>query len=174
MIAVFNAQAESEGWPVRCDAVCAFESPALTDICQLWSERASGDRIPTRDEFDLRALKGAARMVTIVERVDDNGTRRYRMRLVGSGVVSVFGESTGRYIDEVVPPFLVASWHAGYDLILSQSGPLRFQSQFRVPGADLFKSETFCAPICGAGERADMVLGATSFSFKNGAPPHAR
>ena len=80
MIAAFNAQAESEGWPVRCDAVCEFASSALMDICQLWKARAGGDRIPSRDEFDLRVLKGAARLVSIVERVDDNGTRRYRMR----------------------------------------------------------------------------------------------
>jgi hypothetical protein len=166
-IAAFNAQAQSEDWPVRCEVAGAFDSRELTDIFELWRSRAGGDQIPARDEFDLRTLKGAARLITIVELVNEHDRRRYRMRLVGSGVVQVFGESTGRYLDEVVPAPLVPSWLAGYDLILSQAVPLRFQSWFRIPGADHLRAESFCAPLRGSGLRPDMVLGASAFSLKD-------
>jgi hypothetical protein len=173
-IAEFNARAEAEDWPVRCDDTCVFDSPDLVSVFELWRTKANGGRIPSRDAFDLRSLKSSAQNITIVQRVEEDGERRFRMRLVGSGVARIFGESTGRCIDEIVPPPLLPSWLAGYDLVLSQSGPLRFESWFRIPGADMFRGESFCAPVCGPDGVADMVLGASSFALKDGAPPRFR
>jgi hypothetical protein len=170
-IADFNARAEAEGWPVRCDDTCEFSSAELALVCDLWRSKAAGGIVPARDQFDLRSFKGSARNVSIVQREDCEGGRRFRMRLVGSAIVQIFGESTGKYLEELVPSALLPSWLAGYDLVLSQSGPLRFLSHFRIPGADLFKGESFCAPLRGAAERPDMVLGASSFSLKGMSAP---
>jgi hypothetical protein len=173
-IADFNARAEAEDWPVRCDNSCAFDAPELASVFELWRSKAENDCVPSRDAFDLRSLKSSARIVTIVQRVEEDGQRRFRMRLVGSGVTRIFGESTGRYLDELVPPPLLPSWLAGYDLVLSQSGPLRFESWFRIPGADLFRGESFCAPVCSPDGEPDMVLGASSFTLKDGSTPRFR
>jgi hypothetical protein len=173
-IADFNARAEAEGWPVRCDDVCEFSASELTGVYELWREKAEGGRIPAREEFDLRCFKAAARNVSIVQRTEGDGRTRFRMGLVGSAIVRIFGETTGRYVDEIVPPPLLPSCLAGYDLVLSQSGPLRFQSWFRIPGADMFKGESFCAPVRGSGARPDMILGASSFAMKNGEQPRFR
>ncbi|MGD0191296.1 MAG: hypothetical protein ABSD74_11190 [Rhizomicrobium sp.] len=173
-IADFNARAEAEAWPVRCDDVCAFETRELMSVLELWRAKAESGRLPSRDAFGLRSLKSSAQNVTIVQRVLEGGQQRFRMRLVGSGVTRIFGESTGRYLDELVPPLLLPSWLAGYDLVLSQSGPLRFESWFRIPGADMFRGESFCAPVCGPDGEPDMVLGASNFTLKDGTAPRLR
>ncbi len=170
----FNVRAQSEGWPARCDEACAFDAHELADVHGLWSARACGGRIPAREEFNLRSLKAVAAWTSIVQREVEEGDRRYRLRLIGSALARVFGENSGRLFDEFIPQFLLPSWLAGYDLVLARARPLRFQSWYRVPGADLFKGETISAPVRGAGEQLDMILSVTHLSLKDGSQPSLR
>ena len=170
-ITAFNARAQAEDWPVRCDRDCVFESSMLAGVHELWRAKAQGGAVPTRDAFDLRSLRSAARNVSIVERVSEDNAQRYRFRLVGSALAQIFGEITGRGLDEVIPPWLLTSWLAGYDLVLACAIPVRFQGWLRIPGADMLKAESFCAPMRGAGPEANMILGASSFAMKDGMLP---
>ncbi|MGJ3261150.1 MAG: hypothetical protein ACFE0S_16245 [Rhodospirillales bacterium] len=62
-----------------------------------WLRR--GASVPAFADYDLMDIHDLSRNVIILD-VEEPG-RRFKNRFVGTGVVQLFGETTGRYMDEV-------------------------------------------------------------------------
>ena len=166
----FNALAEAKGWPVRCDCGEAFERSDLNALCELWRSKAANG-VPPRSVFDLRALKPFARNITIMEREGTNGARRYRFRLFGSTLTLLFGEHTGRTLDEMVSPGLLPSWLVFYDTVLSCGRPLRVVTYYRLPTEDYVKGEILAAPLADDSGEVRLILAATYVGLQDSVPP---
>jgi len=160
-------EAEKHQWPMQCDAALAFERPDLRCLLDVWRGKA-GDGVPTRASFDMRTLKNFAAHVFILERVRTGEARRFKFRLFGSSLLQLFGEHTGRFLDEMVAPAMAPSWHAIYDAILDARQPLRIVTHFRMPSSDFLKGEMFAAPIADAAGIENMILAATYVSPSDG------
>jgi hypothetical protein len=165
-----NALAQTNGWPMRCDSELAFEQSELSQLCELWFAKA-GEGVPARSALDMRALKPFASHVTILERVGAHPARRYRFRLFGSTLALLFGEHTGRFLDEMVSPALLPNWLAFYDAVLAHRTPFRFINYYRIPSADYLKGEILAAPMADDTGEARLVLAATYVGLEDGAPP---
>ena len=165
-----NALAERHGWPMRCDGELAFDRRELRELCDLWWTKGAGT-VPSRAELDLRALKPYARNLTILERSGDGHTaHRYRFRLFGSTLALLFGEHTGRYLDEMVQAALVPSWTVFYDCVLSHRLPFRFINYYQIPNRDFLKGEIFAAPLADHEGDVRMVMAATYVGLNDAAP----
>lgn len=163
-----NVLAETNGWPMRCACDHAFDRPELNELSALWRSKAE-DGVPARSLFDMRALKPFARNAAILEREGTNGP--YRFRLFGSNLTLLFGEHTGRRLDEMVSPDLLASWLAVYDTALSSIRPLRVVTYYRLPTGNYVKGEIFAAPLADDLGQVHLVLAATYVGLQDGVPP---
>jgi len=168
--AEFNALAEAKGWPTRCDCGEAFDRSDLNALYELWWSKAANG-VPPRSVFDIRALKPFARNITIMEREGTNGNRRYRFRLFGSTLALLFGEHTGRYLDEMVAAELLPSWLAFYDTVLSCGQPLRVFTYYRIKTDDFVKGEILAAPLADDSGDVHMILAMTYVGLQDGVPP---
>ena len=168
--AELNALAQAKGWPMRCGNIGNFRRSELQTLCGLWQSKAATG-VPARSAFDMRTLGSFARNITILERVAANGGRRYRFRLFGSTLALLFGEHTGRYLDEMVSPALLESWLAFYDTVLSCRHPLCVDTCYRTATEDYVKGEILAAPLADESGAVRMVLAATYVGLHDGVPP---
>jgi hypothetical protein len=146
----FNARAERERWHTHCDEKLIFDSPKLAQLRDIWLAVRGTRKLPMREDFTARILGRHLQHLTFVERVEVNGTRRYRFRMFGSALARYIGDSTGKYLDEVVPENFAASWLATYDLAIDTGKPLRFLSRFRAAELEHVVAECLVAPLAGA------------------------
>lgn len=153
-----NALAERQGWPFRCSMEMTFARPELNRLRDVWYEKAARRPIPYRSDFDPRTLKPVLRNIVIVERVCGHGRTRLRLRLIGSEISALFGEHTGRHLDEAVPPALLPRWETIYDAVLDSGRPLRVVSNYDHPRVNYLSGESLIAPMLDAGGNPTMLL----------------
>jgi hypothetical protein len=162
-----NAYAQQQGWPFRCDPTLSFETPELGALCALWHDKAGDGGLPPRAAFDMRALKPFVRNISVLERIGPKGAWRYRFRLFGSALAQIFGEHTGRYLDEMVEPALLENWLACFDTTIRYGTPLRFDNYYRTHSRDFLKGEIFAGPLAAEAEGQPLVLAATYVGMKD-------
>lgn len=160
----FNARSAHEKWQTRCDEALAFDNAKLAQLRDIWLA-VRGDRVvPQREAFTARILGQHLRDLTFVERVEEGGARRYRFRMFGSGLARFIGDSTGKFLDEVIPEAFIASWLATYDLAVGAQQPLRFVSRFRAAQLDHVQAESLVAPVAGEGGKPWGLLVSVVYS----------
>lgn len=160
---LFNAEAESAGWPMRCDADCAFTERRLGNLFSVWQGKAarSAEGVPARGAFDMRSLKPFMRHTTILERTEVPGGHSFRFRLFGSALAMAFGEHTGRLLEEMVLPASFPGWLAFYDMVLATRSPLKLINSFRVETVSFLKGELLAAPLTDDTGTLRYILAAT-------------
>ena len=144
--ALFNAHAEAEGWSTRCSAAGDFQTPELSALFAIWNAKARA-HWPRRADFDARALKPFLRNIAIIERHEADAAVRYRLRYFGTDFVRLFGEQSGRFVDEFLPPANLPRWTLAYETVLLAHAPLRFTAEFSIPQISFLKAESFSAPL---------------------------
>src|SRR4051794_15940416 len=109
----FNAQARAQGWPTRCDGRMAFEHPEHERLVTAWTAKCGNRPMPARSDFTARDLKQHLPRILLFERQrEDQRWGAFRIRLMGTGLVQVWGDLTGKFVDEAFPPALQPRWHA--------------------------------------------------------------
>jgi len=137
-----------------------FERAELNAIREIWREKSKGKGHATRADFDARTLKPYLRNMLILDVVEqENGTRRYRYRYMGSSLVEVFGEQTRRFVDEFIPSDKMARWTAGHDLIVLSGRALRMVVNYTSPQINYLGSEGIFFPLVDETERVVHVMG---------------
>ena len=144
----FNAAAALDRWPALCDPTCKFFYAKHLDVLALWRSLAGTGGIPLRHEMTARRLQPYLKSIFLYERVEGpHGKRRYRVRLMGSKIVQIFGEFTGKYLDEVVPENFLPRWEALPDAVLGTGAPLRFLIRSDTFDKAHMVAEYFAAPL---------------------------
>ncbi|HWA90515.1 MAG TPA: PAS domain-containing protein [Rhizomicrobium sp.] len=163
----FNAASARLGWHSLCDETLAFIHPELVRLHELWQSEAGEGGIPLRRVMSPRLLKSFLRDVALYERLtSDDGSRRYRVRLIGTAFAQIVGDMTGKFIDETIPAEFVPRWHASLDATLGHKAPLRFLGREDTKGMTFLTGEFFSAPLLADDGRMNLVLAAARFSGK--------
>lgn len=150
-VEAFNVRAGREKWATVCDEKLDFESSRLAELREVWRTVRGTREMPRREDFTPRILGKHLQRLTFVECVRENGARRYRFRLFGSALAQYLGDSTGKFLEEVVPEIFIASWIATYGLVMETRAPMRFLSRFRASHLDHVAAECLVAPLAGEG-----------------------
>jgi hypothetical protein len=164
VVDAFNAHAAREQWHTLCDDKLIFDSPKLAELRDIWKSVSGAREMPKREDFTARALGKYLQYLSFVERVEEDGRRRYRFRLFGSALSRYIGDSTGKYLEEVVPEMFIASWLATYDLAIDTRRPLRFLSRFRAAEMEHVQAECLVAPLAGEGAKPWGLLVSVMYS----------
>lgn len=161
-----NALAGASGWDVRCDATLDFEHQDLKKIRALWLDKCA-TRLPARSEFTLRALRHVMPHLVILDVVAaGDARRRYLHRYVGMQIVARFGEMTGRYIDEVLPPVLLPKTLTYFDAIVSSRKALRIVTNFEFTPVNYLQCEMFVMPLAEDGITPDKLMSISYFKTR--------
>ena len=150
----------------RADDGLVFETPLLNELRDTWQALLNGRTMPSRADFTMRVLKPWIRNVTIMDVVEDGPTRRYRHRFAGSALVEIFGEQTGKFLEDFIKPDRLALWNAGYGAVCVAKRPLRFFVPFTMPRADYLRTESMMIPLSNDGAAVNMLLAVSYFSSK--------
>ncbi len=143
----------------RFDTGLEFERSELNVLRDIWREKCGQKGHATRSEFDARTIKPYMRNLSILDVVPQaDGGRRYRYRYFGSAIVDVFGEHTGHYIDQFIPPDRMARWTAGHDLVALSGRPLRFTINYNSPQISYLSSESLVLPLSDESGKVVMLM----------------
>ena len=163
-VEAFNARSQRENWAAICDAEMVFDSRKLAELRDIWNAVRGAREMPKREDFTARILGKHLQYLTFVERTEQDRGRRYRFRLFGSALARYIGDSTGKYLEEVVPEMFITSWLATYDIVIEMRRPLRFVSRFRAAELEHVQAECFVAPLAGEGSAPWGLLASVVYS----------
>jgi hypothetical protein len=153
-----NARSRAMHWNAECDTKLDFSRPELSEMREVWRSHCRPHRLPSRAEFDLRVLKPFLREVAILEVVPHMGKRRYLHRLVGSAIAERTGETTGKYLDEILPEAVNEKTVAFFDAVIEHRCPLRVVNDYDVETMNHTRGEIFLMPLADDGVTPNMLL----------------
>jgi hypothetical protein len=104
--------------------------------------------------------------MSILERIGSGKDARYRVRLHGSVLASYAGDTTGLFLDQVVPAPFVGSYAGVYDTVLELLAPVRLVSQFQAPKINYLCGESLVAPLSHPGMGTPLILSVTYVDAK--------
>jgi hypothetical protein len=158
-----NDAAARNGWPMLADETCDFTNPMLRELFSLWQGEAAAGGIPHRQALTARKLQPFMRSIALYECVGDGPQRRYRVRLMGSGMVQYYGELTGRFLDDVVPEKYLPRWYALCDLATGAGRPARVLLRADTFDKAYIVTEYLTAPLRAENGAAKFILLGTHF-----------
>jgi hypothetical protein len=164
-IARLKWQIERSGWGTGLDETLSFIHPELVSLHALWRAKAEQTgTLPRREDLDIRSLKPYLEHLSVAERVAvAPGKFGYRLRLQGSFMAEIFGHSTGKLLDEVVPPELAERWTVIYDALLEAKRPLRLQGTYKGDAMQHRIAESLAVPLGNGDAPPVSVLAATYY-----------
>lgn len=152
-----NARLVAGGWTFTCHPAEGFVEPDLIAAHALWREKAGTRDMPARTDLTARAMKPFMTHMSLLER---NGAR-YRVRLHGSSLARYSGDSTNKFLDEVVEPSRIGAYLAIYETVLAHRMPLRVVSQYQAPEIDYLTGESLVAPLSHPASETPLILSVT-------------
>src|SRR6185312_11938863 len=142
----------------------SFDKLDLLRLVTVWQDKRDGRAIPSRGDLTARDLKDVLNRTLLFERIEAPEGRRYRVRLMATGLTRIWGDLTGKYVDEAVPAKLLPRWHAFLDVTLAAGRPLRFVARVDYQQKDFLVAEIAAAPVSDDLGNPTMVICALNVS----------
>ena len=122
--------------------------------------KAPPGKLPGRQHIDPLEMPDLLPYVMLLDVVPQNqGPTRYRIRLVGTEVVSIQGmDHTGQFTDEVLTAEEGAEIVGNYDEILRTRQPQHRHGTVATPGREHVVYERIAFPLAADGEHVDMLI----------------
>ena len=122
--------------------------------------KAPPGKLPGRKHIDPLELADLLPWLMLIDVIPQaSGEPRYRIRLVGTEVVSIQGsDGTGRFVDEVLTSNEGAEVIRHYGEILRTREPQYRRGSVAVPGREHVPCERIVFPLASDGENVDMLI----------------
>lgn len=161
----WNKRALARGWATLCDPLCRFSDRKLAAAADLWQKKSDETgQVPFRKDMTVRLLQPYIPQLSIYERVLAEGARvRYRVRLMGTNVVTFTKEMTGHFLDEVIEEPFLPLWYELGATIFAFGGPIRILHRGDSFRKKYIVGESFGAPLQTNDGRTDLIMAVTSF-----------
>jgi len=140
-------------------AITDLPDPKLRTLYDIWLEKCQADRLPARQDFDPVDLPPT--LLPWITIFDVEGGR-FRIRIVGTGIVQVMGQdTTGRYLDEL-PNTDVLQARARW--AVENAKPFYVTDLTMVWDEDRWgRYSVLCTPLAANGTDVDKLLYLMSF-----------
>ncbi len=139
---------------------------ALRPVYEYWAARCRRDTLPARDDIDPIDLAPYLPNLCLIDVDAASGHRRYRYRLVGTGVVDRMGtDCTGQHFDEVFDADSLATIVARYDSCVDSGQPVHSHESVPIHGREFLRYDRLLLPLAADGRRVDTLL--VAYEFEN-------
>jgi hypothetical protein len=149
----------------RTATVGALRDPHMQALHSYWLAKRGDRSMPARKDIDPSEIKP---LLPYVMMIDMEAPYRYRMRLVGTGIVDFIGRDfTGRIAGSEMPPDAARMMHAILDTVAEFRSPI-----FRAGKAYWWKEKAYrdfeaCfLPLSNDDKTVNIILGGMKPGFK--------
>jgi hypothetical protein len=140
----------------------ANDDPAFARLHAYWRGKCRGSLLPARADIDpLEIPPDLLPGIVLLElESQDDGRRRFRLRLFGSDVEAMTGsDETGRYYDEVTDqPGLYDKIDALLGQLIADRRPIYMAAPSGAEGRGFLWFGRLALPLAADGKTVDMVL----------------
>jgi len=141
-----------------------IEKDVLRDGLAAWEGARGARPMPARADLDPRRLPRRLLPHVLLVDVEHRPVLRFRWRLIGTHVTTAVGrDSTGRYLDDLYEPEILAAVTEPMRWTVANRRPLRVLGTGQLVGKDYLHSENLQMPLSSDGEGVDMILLVTVF-----------
>ena len=142
------------------DPTLGFLHPVVADGLAYWESKRRGRRFPARADIDPLEIPRLLPHVLLMERVPTRAAPGYgwRYRLVGTGVATLYGEHTGKLMEDALKPHVARRNRGVIEEAVSRAAPMRAIGRTRFMGHEWLLGEALVAPLSADGETIDMIL----------------
>jgi len=139
--------------------------------CQAWR----ADRAPTRRDIDVFSLPRALPNIYIVEVLRGAGGDRFRVRLMGTGLVDrLKHECTGQFVRDLPLGGWEDDWRDALASVTQAGRPQISMDRARLPDGLCLTIEHVILPLSRDGTTIDEILGSMAFlGYEHEAEPAA-
>jgi hypothetical protein len=147
------------------EAVHPDDHPLLATLDRYWWSIKPAGALPGRQHFDPLDLPRLLPWIYLMDVVDaPGGRRRYRFRLIGTGLVEKFQrDSTGRFVDDLYAPNHLRTMEAGFDAVIAAGRPLAAERCMPVEGREYLRFRRLVCPLARDGQTVDMLVGVHAY-----------
>lgn len=136
-----------------------LRADALKTLYAYWQSLRRGRRAPARSDIDPSEIVTVLPHIGIFD-VEDS-PRRYRIRLMGTRIVSWYGcDLTGRYLDEIDFGTGESFTFAILDQVVDRVVPAHMTGEYTKHDDRTIRYERLYLPLSSDGSRVDKLIGA--------------
>ena len=134
---------------------------AHEEMFAYWASRRESGRLPGRAHIHPAHIKRHLPTISLIDVVrDEEGQRRYRLRLAGTGLYGVYGgEITGKALEDIYAPDAAAYWTTELDKVAQDRRPAVGMHSLSWRGAQHLSILWLRLPLASDGREVDMILG---------------
>jgi len=154
------------GAPVTTDEP-AIDDLSLRGLFDYWQSKRRGRFAPSRPDIKPEELTFILPSLYLVDVV--GSPRRFRYRLVGTGVVKEYGaEITGKFVDEIAVNENRAPFLLGYEHVAVEGKPASTRGAYTKTSGRRMVFEHLILPLSTDGQMVDMLLAAVIVKGRDG------
>ena len=147
-------------WGGLLDPTLQFLHPIPRAAAAYWRSRCPPDGgVPGRQDIDPLGMRGFLPHVMLQEIYwREDGPPRLRYRLLGTHLVEHYGELTGRWLDEVLAPHILAANEWLAQEVARRRAPLRDLERAGMEGREWMIIEGVGLPLAANHVDVDMLM----------------
>ena len=154
--------ANANHW-LNIDPELQFIDPLPVDLLHYWEGKRRDRLMPMRRDIDPVKLKVHLGNLALID--VEYGPLRLRYRLIGTTITQTLGrDMTGRYLDEIYPPNILADAITAYMWTTENQKPLRFFGNVRYANKSMVEFEAVNLPLSEDGSRVNIWFRPNWFS----------
>ena len=139
----------------------AFEDPRLRRFYDYWLGKCRSGRLPARADIDPVEIPDLLPWIMLLDPVPGPKGYRFRMRLIGTGLVARAGrDATGYFYDEMLSKRDVARFTTIYTEVIKTGRPHHYHADIdisRLEGREHLRYERLICPLATDGVTVDML-----------------
>lgn len=142
------------------DPSLQFLHPALSEGLAYWESKRGGKIFPARRDIDPAEIPHLLRHVLLFDRQpsDEPPGYTWRYRLVGTTVAALYGENTGKLMEQALPKPILQRNRGVMEEAVKRHAPMRAIGRTRYMSGQWLIGEALIAPLSNDGELIDMIL----------------
>jgi len=155
--------------PLEFDWNLQFTEPVTKLAYEYWSSRRENRTMPSRDDLKPADMRKISPHVGLIEiRANGDGQTDYLIRRAGGKWEDIYGQMTGRYLHEFLPPLLEGRWREVFGSVCGRKAPLCVRSGIEFQKKTWLMAEMFVAPLGRDGHVNMLFMCFVSRSTTNG------
>jgi hypothetical protein len=134
--------------------------PRVRLLFEYWTSKCRPGWLPSRRDIDPLEMVAFLPYVVLLDVERRGDLHRFRYRLVGTEVVTLFGhDPTGRYLDEATLPERYPQVHGRLLSVAETKRPHYAILPVPLPNRDSVYAEILTVPMASDGHTVDLLLG---------------
>ncbi len=136
-----------------------LELPEHRQLFDYWRSKFRAGRLPARKDIDPIDIPNLLPWLSLIETDWSSDAPRFRIRLVGSGVVDRFGrDATGLWFEDAYDEEVCAQQVAMYTQIVTTAWPSLSRPTPPIRDREHIVSNRLIVPLTGGGDRVEQMM----------------